>query len=55
MALNQYELVLASAEYIRRNPDDPIVRKLKSVKTQLEVEEIFTKEVLEKQEKHEND
>lgn len=44
--MNQYELVITMAEYIRQHPEDPVVPKLKACKTQAEQMEIFGREIL---------
>jgi len=38
---NQYELVLAMALFIRQNPDDPLVLKLKQCRSQSEQNALF--------------
>ena len=39
--MNQYELVLASASYIRKNQTNEAAKRLKSCKTQQELAEKF--------------
>ena len=47
METNQYDLVLAMAQFIRKNPDSPTSKRLKECKNQADQESIFIKEVIE--------
>lgn len=44
--LNQYELVLASTEYIRQNPDADLTKKLTACVHQSDLMKIFTDEYI---------
>ena len=43
MKINQYELVLGMAQFIRKYPDDPIVQELKQCKSQSDQFVLFSR------------